>query len=195
MSLKHSDILAADSTIIVGLLIILTFQTLIDTTEIPYYDELVQNDFKFQKIETLRQECIMIISELEENGENVVNWGGMLSISRENFEIMCEQNDLDWFKERAFGNALHEWGIIMGYLDEDDATYEGNILNYYARGNVVKIIGIIMIMPFAISAISETIIGYIKEKDTENASRLGSMLLIVGFIILIPGLFVTIMVS
>ena len=171
MGLTHEQILTINVTAIIGLFFFITFQS---------FNPPVVNDIEYfwNKFYDVEIELETINGILENDCYNEVNYfydkTGCDELSVKKYELL-----------NAF-EALVESGIYYGYM-ERDAFGPSSYVNFILRTPLYMYgISILMISPFVISVIVESI--ETSRKKDESGTTTGMRIMIIGFFAIIIGL-------
>jgi hypothetical protein len=173
MELEPYSVLQVNAAVIVGLLILLTFQSVSS----PFIENEV-NDFstKLSELDIEEKEIILVSKECETRNEYSI----------------CSTLDDMFFEFKVRKIAIEDWGKSAGYLDDfGRLTPYMKFLLYLPM--YLSVIILLMIFPFIISSVIEGLAIYRGSNMHENQARLGIKLMTIGFITIIVG-FTVIMV-
>jgi len=178
MDLSRGEILQINATVITGLLILLTFQSVsptITSTEVEQFvNDLNKLSIEEKKLTILHSQCET--STKPYSNQQIID-SNQMSLC-DNFGIRAGELSLEM-------TALKKWGLASGYFSPD-----GRLSNYVGFSlltpSIIAGINIIMIFPFIISSIHE-VYSARKDKTNKTESVWGLRLLIIGFIVLILG--------
>jgi len=210
MSLSSFDILETDGVLIIGLVILLSFQSVTSS----FVENDIQTFFSDLRDMYIEQEEVDLIlidcHDYEKNPEEFINRIKeyyTLDLSRydvsrdEVVPLVSNVGDefLDIFKQKCIDAsirgmeianrlvAVENWGLKQGYLSEGYVS--SDYFKDIASGPLsVIIINLAMVLPFAFSAVVETIYARNKAEDDDKASQAGLWLMVIGFITLCIGL-------
>ncbi|MGI0010408.1 MAG: hypothetical protein ACREAE_03305, partial [Nitrosopumilaceae archaeon] len=180
MSLTNYEIIQIDATIIVGLLILLTFQSfsssIIEDQLKSYFDNVYATDTELTKIYSVNSAC----DEWKSNSPDLKNELNLLYKNRCD-ELKVKQFELSWEQD-----ALHKLGMDFGYVDKDfrRTLYVTNLESAPLSMNAINLV---IIFPFAVSAIIESIVAFKKKEGDDKASKAGWISMVVGFTMLVIG--------
>ena len=172
MALSHYDLIQINATLIVGLIIILTFQTLVPPIlheKIQVFDEELQSkNNQLQKITLFMTEaCPTTYNNFTESNA---------------YKQTCDDLQSDF--NVAWGEYVILWdsGVQAGYLDRTNA--EKNLTGELQETPfILNIINLTMIFPFILSSIIETIL-VVKKDAGDDASKKGIKIMLIGFILM-----------
>ena len=172
MGLTHEQILTLDVTAIIGLFFFITFQSfstpLINDIE-NFWNKVYDVEIDLETtIRILENDCYNEAKEFYD-------------------EVECAELRIKKYELLNAFEALVDSGIYYGYMDSD-AFGPSSYVDFILGTPVVMYwISILMISPFVLSVIVESIETFIK-KD-EPATKAGMRLMIIGFFAIIIGLF------
>lgn len=173
MELQPYSVLQINSSVIVGLLIFLTFQSVSS----PFIENEV-NEFsnKLSDLDIEEKKIILISNECKIHHDHSI----------------CSTIDEIFFEFKLQKTAIEDWGKSAGYLDDF-----GRLTPYMKfllfMPMYKSIIILLMIFPFIVSSVIEGLVIYKGVNLHENRAKLGTKLMTIGFITIIVG-FAVIMV-
>lgn len=180
VSLSNNDVIQIDATVIVGVLILITFQFVIaDDFSIGLRDIALENKTNMFLIEEHLEELDRL-----RNGNSGIPGIQDSSIDEQLIkEIELDLKDLH-FKQLEIS---HTFGYLKGFKDAESDYYDkpGGLVN---TGELIRFVSLGMIGPFALSAIIEGIISFKRDKENDHASKLGLGFMILGFILVVLGM-------
>lgn len=181
--LSHSDVIQIDATVIIGLVILMSFQSFaspfIATEMNVFFERLSDLEVEYEKNRKL-----LLICEDPEVASTMVS-----EKVKSKFQDMCTDLMMEDLKLIEEYNALLKWGKNFGYLEESGPETPFVLLAMWGPF-YVNIINFAMIIPFAVSAIIESFKTIKKNEDPGNASPKGIKIMMTGFFLLIAGFLV-----
>jgi len=215
LKISSGDLLMTNATIIIGLLVLLTFSSVASPfgqeersaffanwyalqIEINSGDRVLSKCNDLRISDTERTESLVSAlttgdpEKIVKRGENGKILSSELDIAEMYDEVIkydCAQLAFDKLKLTEKLKEMDTWGITYKYLENKSSNIvESQYHKDLASGPYsVNMINLAMIMPFLFSAILDTIISSRKEK-TEVASNIGIGLMVAGFVIVVVGL-------
>ena len=179
--LRGSDVIQIDATVIAGLLILLTVQSLTQSN----FDWKSENQRILETINLQKAQsdidyssALDLIQHLKSDQQNVTD--------KVRFDLIQKQIDdteLKLWQAKSEGTALLDARDKL--LQQGTASSTG-----LSRETLVKVFAITMALPFAASAATE--LGYTfskKEINDDNATKVGRIWMIIGFLVLMIGLY------
>jgi len=217
MALTNSDIMMIDSTIIIGLLILLTFSsvssTFVQTETSSFFSEWygLQNDL--EKINLFLLECTSLRSNdpyyvetfesdlinefiyypregLGTRGDEEYLVNELTDSLKQKFMERCDQLVVEAFEKKKQLEVLDAWGLEFNYLKEGDTRIvESDRMQEMASGPFwVIMINLVMVFPFVASAILDTILSRKRANEDNSATNPGLYLMIAGLVVVAIGL-------
>ena len=219
MAFKVKDVLIIDATVIVGLLILLSFQSIsssfIETESSDFMREWYTVERQYSSTLELLEDCKMLNDDRAAYETYVLKGDSLSKEMEDEIKKNCSKWLIESLEHERYLMLLDGWGYDFAYLQQVDE--DGNVYNIgdasfntelaavesdYFRGIVtgplwVNITNIVMVMPFVFSAAVASfnvLRARLKEQDeeTSSAGRWSVGLMGVGFIILFFGLIVII---
>ena len=213
MKISSGDLLITDATIIVGLLVLLTFSSVASPFGQEERSAFFADWYELQRTinagDRALFECNVLLTNdakmvesydsawsvgMNEIGEEYDTRGPIedprLTEYRKGIAWNCDTLAVDKFKLDKQLEELTSWGLEFNYLEENEESkiVESKYHKDLASGPYsVNMINLVMIIPFLLSAIVDTIISSRNEKN-ESASNIGLGLMILGFVTMIVGL-------
>lgn len=215
MVLSSYDVLETSGVIIIGLTLLLTFQsvssTFIENDMNEFFTNLSTAYIANETNNLILLDCYIferdqsfLINEIKESkidySESNLNAEpplGTIAVFEdftdetfdsfsENFSEKCAEAILDQKVLDKQIIALQNWGKQQGYLGDD---YDPNdyFSNVASGPLIVVLVNLVMIMPFALAAIVELSLTHKNGIKQEDASRLSVKFLLGGFVILVIG--------
>ena len=182
LSLTSSDILLTNATIITGLIILLTLQSLTS----PIWEK--QLDDYLTDIRNSGIEIVTIQGLMEEYCNFNDSSGQVLGKTPE-----YQENCFNWaIRESELNIHVHAWTNFTKSLQlttaDNNLNLTPSIAARFATSGLplVNLINIAMIVPFSTSSLVELLHKF-RKTDGQNASQLSVYLTIIGFAILIVG--------
>lgn len=172
MVLSSKNVLSIDVTIIMGLLILLSFQSVGS----PIYEKMFSN---------FSSDLINIASKL--NGTDILIEKYCNSDTELELKFLDESDILEKCKEwesqkielEEFGEAELNVAELMNLYNRENPE-ASKASSYILWGGVyVKFATVLMIIPFTISAIIESLVGFYSRKS--DSSGIGTLFMIIGF--------------
>lgn len=181
ITLSSTDIIQINATIITGLLILLTFQSV---TAVPtIFSTMEETSKKLDDLYIEDKKLTSLLFFYEDEYQNLLS--SYDSSDRLKY-IQSKIDDLS-FRQKE---AKLEYNLLNDELTSlQDFSY---LLGFIKSENIVRSVGMLMIIPFSISAVAETVISIRRKKENTDASKLGTSLMIAGFIVLIFGVLIII---
>lgn len=176
MNLDSSTILLTNSTVIIGLLILITFQSFGSFTE------TTVEQFYISSTE---------IALEQEKLEKIISWCNDIEVGPYSFEsyadkICTDEHHLRLIELNAEMSAIRSL-VKLGNL-EDESGNSTLLLEFIRNsGFVINLINFVMILPFTLSSIFE-IKHYLGKENESNSSKKAIKTLLIGFIILLIGI-------
>ena len=210
MSLSSFDVLETDAVLIIGLVILLTFQSVtssfIENDIQTFFSDLRDMYVEQEEVDLILIDCHDFEKNPEEFIERIKNYYtidlSQYDISRDETVPLISnvgEEFLDVFRGNCVDAsirgmeianrlvALENWGLAQGYLSESYVS--SDYFKDIASGPLsVVIINLVMVMPFAISAMIETVYARNKAEDDDKASQGGLWSMVIGFMTLVVGL-------
>ena len=206
MALTRSEVIQIDATVIIGLLVLMAFQTTVPPTYSQQYSEVLSEYRGIHQehgrlVDLLLQYCNL--SDEYEISKDYhiypVNFLGVSifsvddpyfdTIDLDNLEnSQCEQWKLEFHQVLVERDGIKEWVTalgIPGLVDFSDA-FDQLTMFTIGGGLMVNVINLFLIIPFSTSAVVEAIRSSTGQR-TDDASRAGKGLMTVGFVSLIVG--------
>jgi len=207
--LTSSSVISIDATIVIGLLILLTFQSIssafIESESQKFSSQLFDSDKLLSKYDNLISLCDAAVTDpvsFEQEIKDLVLYDippdddfYIQEKEREldpelfsEFKTKCKEWEIQRIDVITTRIALEEWGFSYGYLDE--FMEESDYLRSLATGPFyIKIANLVMVFPFLVSAVIESIVAQ-KRKDetTTRASKGGVWFMMGGFLVIMLGL-------
>jgi len=207
-----------DSTIIIGLLVLLTLNTLsspfVQGEQSAFFEKWYEVKQDLKKIDKVLLECNNLLQDRDKlwdsfetlskldgiddtdetedtrgEADPILDW---FLVHEENVTSRCHELPSEKFELEKKLEVLDNWGIEFKYLDFDDKKSQIVESKYHkdlSSGPFLTIMANIgMIFPFVISVIADTIINSRKNDNDSNASKLGVRIMFVGFVGLILGM-------
>ena len=185
MSFSSSEVVQINATVIIGLLILLSFQsfgTIVDKTVDHFYIEFEELLLEIEKLDNLVTNC-------ENPDEQQFDY----------WKFVSEDDCSMWGKDLVESQAKMEslWAFLVEKdLADEDGGYSSLLILSIAGMVFVNIINLVMIIPFAISSIIEIRNSIIGANEQNNASKKSVKIMLIGFVILILGIMmISIMMS
>ncbi len=219
MPFRVKDVLIVDATVIIGLLILLTFQSIsssfIETEASDFMGEWHGANNQYLTTLGLLEDCKMLNNDKAAYETYVLKGDSLSKEMEDEIKKNCSKWLIESLEHERYLMELDVWGYDFAYLqqvDEDGNVYNINDASFntdlmavesdYFRGIVtgplwVNITNIVMVMPFVFSAAVASfnvLRARLKEQDeeTSSAGRWSVGLMGFGFIILFFGLIVII---
>lgn len=212
MALARLDVLTVNATVIIGLLILLTFQSIssafIETESQNFLGQLSDSDrllIKYDRLIEFCEEAVTDPDSFEQGFKDLVLYDALPNelfyiqeIEREldpelfsEFREKCKEWEIKRIDIITTRIALEGWGLDYGYLDEFYA--ESDYFNLIVAGAFwVNLTNLVMIFPFLVSAMITSINMVRKKGESERASTAAILSMAIGFGIMIVGLIIII---
>ncbi len=219
MAFKVKDVLIIDATVIVGLLILLSFQSIsssfIETESSDFMRDWYTVERQYSSTLELLEDCKMLNDDRAAYETYVLKGDSLSKEMEDEIKKNCSKWLIESLEHERYLMELDVWGYDFAYLQQVDE--DGNVYNIkdtsfnpelaavesdYFRGIVtgplwVNITNIVMVMPFVFSAAVASfnvLRARLKEQDeeTSSAGKWSVGLMGFGFIILLIGLVVII---
>jgi hypothetical protein len=172
MVLTSKTVLSVDATIIIGLLILLSFQSVGS----PIYEQVI-SDFSADLVYLASQlNGTDILIEKYCGSDTQVN---TTFVSKSDILEKCKEWELQKIEIEGFAKAELNIASAIQIFDSEDHEISKTTHYVIAGGIYVKIVTVLMILPFAVSAIIESLAGFYNRSD--DSSGIGTLSMILGF--------------
>jgi len=179
VSLSNNDVIQIDATVIVGLLILITFQFALDDFSINPRDLELNIAVNHQLYERYIEEIdALSVGNSTAPGVTRVDVDPQLIK-----KIQSNLQDLH-FEQYVLYSKL---GYLHGTESAKSEAYDapGGLVDI---GEFIRFMGLGMLGPFALSAFIECILSFKRDKENDRASRLGIGFMMLGFFLIVLGM-------
>ncbi len=188
-ALTKGEVIQINATIITGILILLTFQSVTSTPLA--FSELSDWDKALNKLNLERQKIAKQILSYEIELENMAKGTSAISSLDNVHEYYPDRLKDTQVRLDDLYFLQKEVNVNIETIEEKIEEYKEDHLqllsDFIAPENLVRNIATAIIFPFAVSAIFESIMA-VRESSVRQASKIGISLMVFGFIIIVIGL-------
>lgn len=226
MPMSRSEVIQIDATVIVGLLVLMAFQTAVPPTYSQQYNEVLTQlrETSIEQgrlVDLLDRHCDLFkeydgLSEDTKNYEQYPYPENFLSIQPFSFSdkyfnnnnqddvknSSCEQWKLEFHQVLLKRDGIRNWVDALGLTEEIEYEKGFTQMTYYAVGGglMINTINLLLIFPFAASAVIAAVqssskkVGKDNVSQSDNSSRLAKKLMTIGFGSLIIGFIIILVI-
>ena len=214
MPVRVKDVLIVDATVIIGLLILLTFQSIsssfIETEASDFMREWHGANNQYLTTLGLLEDCKMLNNDKAAYETYVLKGDSLSKEMEDEIKKNCSELTLRSIEDVTRFMEIEAHGFYLGYLHQidsdgniytsEDADFiydptgqsmtseESDYFNDIVSGAFyVNVINVVMILPFTASAIIASFNAFRKNEETNKASRAAVFAMGAGFCVMIIG--------